>query len=337
MKSVQLTEDWFHGAVSLEWMDAGIKPWRIPHRDYELFHPEGIEGKAEICAGIRLRFHSDTTEIALAFESIQEATSIDCLIEGKLLASNRIQAGAGRTEWKGLPPGSKCIDLWLPQNTGMTINSLMVDDEAVAEALHDPRLKWITYGSSITQCAGAESPSCTWPSIASRELDINLTCLGFSGNCHLEPMVARMIRDLPADLITLCLGINVYGAETLGLRTFRPAVLGMIETIREKHPDTPLVVISPIYAAEREVRENKLGLNVSSIRSEVAAAVEILQQRGDRHLYYRDGRDWFGPADKSHLCDGLHPDAAGYKLLGYRFGENILCDIVGKNGRILLE
>ena len=337
MRSVQLTEEWFHGSVSLEQTKAGIKPWRIPYRDYELFHPEGIEGKAAICAGIRLRFQSDTTDLALAFEPVPEAASIDCLIDGKLLASVRIQAGAGKVEWKDLPLGSKCIELWLPQNTGMTINSLMVNHEAEAEALPDQRLKWVTYGSSITQCVSAESPSCTWPSIASREMDINLTCLGFSGNCHLEPMVARMIRDLPADLITLCLGINVYGAETLGLRTFRPAVLGMVETIREKHIDTPLVVISPIYAAEREVRENKLGLTVSSIRSEVAAAVEILQQRGDRHLHYRDGRDWFGPADKAHLPDGLHPDAAGYKLLGYRFGEQILGDIVGKNGRILLK
>ncbi len=324
MRRVHLTEKWFQGAVSLEWTGAGIKPWRIPYRDYALFPPEGIDGKAAICAGIRLRFQSDTTKVLLAFEPIQDTASIDCMVDGELQASVRIEAGATKAEWRDLPPHSKCIELWLPQNTGMTIISLEVDHEAEAEAETDPRPKWVAYGSSITQCVDAESPAYTWPSIASRALGANLTCLGFSGNCHLEPMVARMIRDLPAEIITLCLGINVYGAETMNLRTFRPAVIGMLEIIRENHPDTPVIVVSPIYAAERESRENKLGLTVSSIRSEVAAAVELLQQRGDRHLHYRDGRDWFGPADEAFLYDGLHPNADGYKRLGDRFGERIL-------------
>ncbi|MEK5645823.1 GDSL family lipase [Paenibacillus rhizosphaerae] len=327
MRRVHLTEEWLQGAVSYEWTGAGIKPWRIPYPDFELFPPEGIEGKAAICAGIRLRFQSNTTEVVLAFEPIQEAASIDCLVDGMLLTSIRLEAGTSKAAWRDLPLRSKCIDLWLPQNMGMTILSLEVDQDAEAEAETDPRPRWIAYGSSITQCVGAESPSYTWPSIASRTLGLNLTCLGFSGNCHLEPMVARMIRDLPADLITLCLGINVYGAETMNLRTFRPAVIGMLEILREKHTDTPLVIVSPIFAAERESRENKLGMTVSSIRREVAVAVEMLQQRGDLNLYYRDGRDWFGPADEALLYDGLHPNADGYKLLGDRFGEQVLSSI----------
>lgn len=327
MKRVHLTEKWFQGAVSLEWTRAGIKPWRIPYRDYELYHPEGIEGKAAICAGVRLRFLSDTTEVVLAFEPIQESASIDCLVDGKLWSSVQMKAGSTKAVWRNLPLNSKCIELWLPQNTGMTILSLEVDHEAEAVAESDFRPKWVAYGSSITQCVGAQSPSYTWPSITSRAWGLNLTCLGFSGNCHLEPMVARMIRDLPADLITLCLGINVYGAETMNLRTFRPAVIGMLEIIREKHKDTPLVVVSPIYAAEREIRENKLGLTVSSIRSEVAAAVGMLRQRGDQQLFYRDGCDWFGMADEALLHDGLHPNADGYKLLGDRFGERVLGNV----------
>ncbi|ASA26160.1 GDSL-type esterase/lipase family protein [Paenibacillus donghaensis] len=184
--------------------------------------------------------------------------------------------------------------------------------------------RWITYGSSITQCVAASSPSRTWPAIAAAAAGYNLTCLGYSGNCHLEPMVARMIRGLPAALITLCVGVNVYGAGTLSPRTFQPALIGLLETIRERHRDTPLLVISPLYGSERETDENKLGFTLPLLRKEIAATVALLQQRGDNHLAYRDGLEWLGAEDAALLPAGLHPDAAGYELLGARFMERIL-------------
>lgn len=327
MKRIHLTEEWFQGAVSLEHREDGVKPWRIPYRDYELYPPQGIEGKAEICAGVRIRFSADASKMTLAFSPLREEARIDCVVDGRPFSSVRLEAGDREAAWRGLPPGGKCIELWLPQNIGMTVSALRVDDAADCAPLPDSRPRWIAYGSSITQCVAAESPAWTWPALASRVSDFNLTCLGFSGNCHLEPMVARLIRDLPADLITLCLGINVHGADTLSGRTFQPAVIGMLQTIREKHADTPLIVISPIFAVDRETKENKLGLTVGAIRSEAAAAVEMLRRRGDRNLYCRDGRDWFGPDDAELLSDGLHPGPDGYKLLGRRFAGRILAGV----------
>ena len=32
-----------------------------------------------------------------------------------------------------------------------------------------------------------------------RTHNLDLTCLGYGGQCHLDPIVASMIRDLPAD------------------------------------------------------------------------------------------------------------------------------------------
>ncbi|MFC4102408.1 SGNH/GDSL hydrolase family protein [Paenibacillus xanthanilyticus] len=332
MDRISITEAWFAGAVSVERTADGLKPWRIPYADYPLYPPDGIGGKAEIAAGIRLRFRTDATQVKLLFAPLMEAAQVDCHMEGTCARTADLAQGETSAAWEGLPAGHKTVELWLPQQVPITIIAVYVEPGAYAEPEPDLRPRWVAYGSSITQCVAAAGPTQTWPAIAAHAAGLNLTCLGYSGNCQLETMVGRLIRDLPADLITLCLGINVYGAASLSARTFRPAVIGMVQSIREKHEDTPLVLISPIYASEREDTPNKLDMTVRLIREEIAEAAALLQRRGDRALHYRDGLAWFGVDDAAHLPDGLHPDATGYRLMGERFVERILGDInLGSN------
>jgi hypothetical protein len=52
----------------------------------------------------------------------------------------------------------------------------------------------------------------------------DLTCLGYGGQRHLDPLIACTIRDRYADLISMCVGINIYGQGSLNVRTFLPAV-----------------------------------------------------------------------------------------------------------------
>ena len=70
--------------------------------------------------------------------------------------------------------------------------------------------------------------------------------LGFAGSALLDPFVARTIRDTPADLISLKIGINLVNHDLMRRRAFGPAVHGWLDTIRDGHPGTPLVVISPL-------------------------------------------------------------------------------------------
>lgn len=330
VRSLPLLEEWFHGAVSLEHRQEGIKPWRIPFRDYDLYPPDGIGGKAEICSGIRLRLSTSSSTFALWFEPLAEDASLDCLADGRLVQTLRLAAQSAEARFTGLPPGVKELEIYLPQNTGMTISGLAIDDDAVAELLEDLRPRWVTYGSSITQCVAASSPSRTWPVIAAGEIGYHLTNLGFSGNCLMEPMAGRLIRDLPADLITLCVGVNIYGAVSSSPRMFKPLLIGLLETIREKHTETPMVVISPIYGTERETEENPLGFTLPLMRREIADTVKLLQARGDRHLHYLDGLEWFGTADGNLLTDGLHPGPEGYELLGSRFSGRLAAALQGE-------
>ncbi|WP_232729845.1 SGNH/GDSL hydrolase family protein [Paenibacillus phocaensis] len=324
LKDLPLNDEWFHGAVSLERNSEGIKPWRIPYADYELFPPDGIGTKAEICAGVRLRFNTDSSVICLGFTPLEDDATLDCLCEGRLQVRLKLSRGAVEARFQGIPRGPQIVEVYLPQNVGMTITRLSVEADAACLAAPDLRPKWVAYGSSITQCVAAEGPSSTWPAIAARECGFQITNLGFSGNCHLEPSVGRMIAGLPADLISLCVGINVYGAASLSPRTFKPALIGLIAAIRDRHPDTPLLVISPIYATDRETNENPLGFTLTAMREEIRETVKMFRRRGDKRIYYGHGLDWFGESDKEHLSDGLHPDGEGYRLMGERFKGRML-------------
>src|SRR5205085_2030551 len=76
--------------------------------------------------------------------------------------------------------------------------------------------------------------------------------LGLAGQCHLDQFTARTIRDLPADVLSLKTGINNVNGDTLRLRTYGPALHGFLDTVREGHPDTPFMVISPILCPAHE-------------------------------------------------------------------------------------
>lgn len=324
LKEVIIAEELFFGAVSLERTDTGIKPWRIPYKDYDLFPPSGINNKAEICAGVRLCFRTNSQVILLKFDAPQDKAQIDCVVDGQLHIAAELNAGDVEAVFSDLAPGWKEIIIYLPHNSGMTVTGLSIGQSSDIELIPRTRPRWITYGSSITQSIGAPSPSRTWPAIAASGSGLDLTCLGYSGNCHLEPMVGRMIRDLPADFISICAGVNIYGGASLSPRTFKPALIGMLETIRDKHTTTPLLVISPIYATERETKVNPVGFILPIMREEMKQVVELLQSRGDQNIFYLDGLELFSGADVAHLPDQLHPDGVGNELIGARFLEKVI-------------
>jgi hypothetical protein len=226
-----------------------------------------------------------------------------------------------------LPPRDKLIELWLPPSGEFRLRGIELDAGASLAAADDLRPRWVTYGSSITHCRGAERPTKTWPAIVAREAGLHLTCLGYASHCQLDIAVARLIRDLPADYLSLKVGINVYGLNSLNERTFRPAVIGFVQTVRDGHPDAPLVVISPILSAPRERTPNQVGMTLRLMREEIAAAVAALRAHGDHHLHYVDGLRLMGP-EQAHLIPGdTHPSAEGYKVLACRFLRSVVVDL----------
>ncbi len=337
MQKIEIPEEIFAGAISLERKDAALKPWRLPHDDLELFPPNSFLQAAEMPAGVRLRFSSNTENICLKFIPADMQRKFDLVIDNKIVKTSLLPPEQRQVVYNNFKNDEeKIMEVWFPQGNAVEMEGLYLDEKASFNVPIDSRLRWVTYGSSISHCGSAESPAQTWPAIVARGNNLNLTCLGYSGNCHLEAMVARMIRDLPADFISLKIGINIYGHLSLGPRTFAAAVMGFIKIIREKQRHVPLVVISPIISPPRETTENILGLNLAKIRESMAKAVRILRKKGDANLYYFNGLDLFGQEFATdYLPDNLHPDAEGYKIIAKNFKKVVLSKIRSRNKNLV--
>ncbi len=309
----------WEGAMSVERSEEASQAWRIQVAERSLFPPE-VVGLAAMAAGVRITFATDSSSLAIAFSASSDASSpLDVVCNGELVATLPVQ-GMERAELHDLPgSGLRRVELWLPHYGQFRLKAIEIDDNATIERVEQKRRRWITYGSSITQCHASRSPTHTWPAIVARRMGWDLVCLGFSGQCHLDPMIARMIRDTPADYISICAGINVYGGSTLSPRTFRPALIGTVKIIREKHPTTPLAVISPIYSPPREQTPNAVGYTLVQMRQHVEEAVSLLCDAGDANIHYVNGLEIFGPELAEYLPDELHPSHEGYARLAENF------------------
>ena len=316
----------WEGAVTVQHTPKWSQPWRLPHQELGLFPPDVLVDRAGMPAGVRLTFRSDTTLVAGEVEPQAELAPIDLYVDGEWVGSAPLE-GTGSFRFDGIEAHAarreRLIELWLPQFGRFRLVSLSLSEGASLGRHEDGRKRWVTYGSSITQCRTAASPSQTWPGVVARGLDVHLTCLGYGGQCHLDTMVARMMRDLPADYLSMCVGINIYGANSLSERSFRPGIIGFVNTVRERHPETPFVVMSPIFSPPREEAENKVGFTLKGMREEVREAVEALRGHGDTNVHYVDGLEVFDPELGHLLPDELHPNAEGYKVMGRNFLEKV--------------
>ncbi|MFD0276108.1 lipase [Kitasatospora sp. NPDC127111] len=346
----------FRGALHLERTAAGLRPWRLPAWTAAQFPEEALRRVVTMPSGVRLAFRTAATVLELALHAEPGSPfpgAVEFWLDGVRSDRAALPAAGGPVVLRFTTPTAEHeteheaehgteheVELWLPQWTSVELTALRAD-----APVHPPhptgRLRWLHHGSSVSQVPEADSAADTWPWIAARRAGVDLLNLSLAGNAHLDPFTARTIRDQPADVISLKLGVNVVTKAAFRLRAFGPAVHGFLDTVRDGHPDTPLLVVSPILSPPFERTPGPAGfeqagagrrfaaagdpadvadgaLTLEVVRTELARIVTA-RAAADPHLHYLDGLALLGPADAGLLPDLLHPDPAGHRLIGERF------------------
>ncbi|WP_257231840.1 GDSL-type esterase/lipase family protein [Streptomyces sp. Rer75] len=374
MTTTPITAELLRGALDLERTEHGLLPHRLPTRA----RAQCADGQLAMVeaqpSGVRLAFRTRATAVELdalrtkmAYRGAPPRPDgvYDLLVDGRLAGRTSVTGGNVRTvdmpigaaetepgpvgtvRFAGLPDRMKDVEIWLPWNEITELVALRTD-AAVEPAPDRGRRVWLHHGSSLSHGSDAESPSTTWPALAASRGGVELINLGLGGGALLDPFTARAMRDTPADLLSVKIGINLVNADLMRLRAFTPAVHGFLDTLREGHPTIPLLVVSPLYCPIHEdtpgpavpdfsrLSEGRLQfraggdpaeraagkLTLTVIRDELA---RIVRQRAadDPQLHYLDGRDLYGEADFAELPlpDQLHPDAATHRRIGERFAD----------------
>ncbi|MFC7494217.1 MULTISPECIES: SGNH/GDSL hydrolase family protein [unclassified Nocardioides] len=366
-----ITADLLRGAVELEQTDRGLLPHRLPAwaRD------QAADGQLAMAesqpSGVRLVLRTEATAIELdAIPTKREYVGAparpdgvhDLVVDGRLHSRATVPGGdtllidmttgrfehrhgePGTASFTGLPPGEKRVEIWLPHDETTVLVALRAD--APVHHVTDERPVWLHHGSSISQGSSAEHPTGTWPAVAAGIAGVDLVNLGFGGSALLDPFTARTMRDTPADVVSVKIGINLVNQDLVRLRAFRAAVHGFLDTIREGHPETPLLVVSPVLCPIHEhtpgpsapdlsaLGEGRLAfvaagdpaeviagkLTLTVVRDELARIVAQRREH-DVHLHLLDGRELYGEADAAELPlpDALHPDPTTHRRMGERF------------------
>lgn len=338
------------------------------HRLPQWTQPQVVDPALQLMRGMpsgcRLEMVTDATTIELdvqltmvTLDGKGVGAGFDLVIDGILVGNVRTHEGTtinvdmstgdfgfepgGPTtvRFEHLSAGEKLVEVWLPNAAVVDLIELRTDG-TVAPPPDRGQRRWVHYGSSISHCLEADRPTGVWPAVAARLAGVDLQSLGFGGQCQLDGFTARTIRDLPADLISCKLGINIVNGDTMRERTFLPAVHNLLDTIREGHPEVPIAIITPIFCPNHEegpgpslfrdgictsaprADEISVGtLALKRIRQLLGEIVEARKAAGDVDLHLISGLDLFGEADVDDLPDLLHPNPAGYQRIGERFHE----------------
>jgi hypothetical protein len=181
----------------------------------------------------------------------------------------------------------------------------------------------IFYGSSIVHGTAASRPGTIYPSIISRELNIDFRNIGFSGMAKGEPALAKWMASLPMSVFVCDYDHNAPTVEHLENTHY-----ALYETIREKNPDVPYIMVTrPDYWTLPREQEFIL-----QRRDVIMASYLKARAAGDKNVYFIDGLSFNVGAHQYEMSlDSVHPNDAGFIRMADSIGTVIRHALEKKN------
>lgn len=179
----------------------------------------------------------------------------------------------------------------------------------------------VFYGTSITQGASASRPGLAYPSIISRELDIETINLGFSDNAIFENSIGQAMCEIDAEMYILDCVPN-SSPEIIKANT-----LELIKQLKMCKPDTPVLLVEGIvseYAYFQKTEKSVFGgmKYIHAQNEALRRSYELALDSGLENVFYLQSDGLIG-YDHEGTVDGLHPNDLGMNRIADRIGQAI--------------
>ncbi|MBO7328671.1 MAG: SGNH/GDSL hydrolase family protein [Lentisphaeria bacterium] len=299
--------------------------------------PEAVRFLSHHTAGVRLDFKTTSKQIRLRVK-LSHSSHMDHMAQtgscgfdlysgapGKnfLVGTARFPFDADAYETTLLPNGfqtEKMRDFTLnfPLYSGVEKIEIGFDEksEIAAPEPWSDSCKMVFYGTSITQGGCASRPGMVYSSLLGRALNRQVLNFGFSGNGKGEKIVAEYLADIED------VGVFVLDYEPNAKPDGIRATLNeFIDTLRQKHPDTPIIVMSSlrfnqelVFTEDTEVQQKDLAESAKFQRREV----ERRRRAGDGKIFFVNGASLCGKNWHEFSVDGCHQTDLGFYVISER-------------------
>ncbi|MFI3295724.1 MAG: SGNH/GDSL hydrolase family protein, partial [Rikenellaceae bacterium] len=206
--------------------------------------------------------------------------------------------------------------LFLPPYNGIEKLEIGVDEGAEFSFI-EPRkeLPIVAYGTSITQGACASRPGMIWTSIVSREMNMPLYNLGFSGNGVLEDALIDLVSDIPAAVYIIDCMPNLQHVEQ---DLLVDSIVKQVVRLRTLRPETPILLTDHLGYPHSLTMDYYAQRERNAVESQ-RIAYERLVEMGVTDIYHLD-YDTIGlPLDAT--VEAIHPTDWGMRVYGDAYVE----------------
>ncbi len=302
-----------------EWIAArdGWHAARVPEL-YRRALPRTAAERALHSAGVELRFESNAEQVELKLlqqhaVDFQVGTAEWQTVNSVIASAAQQSESASNEHILRLTAEASGRQIWqvrFERGFPLIMKSMVVDG-TLSPPPQRKGTRWLAHGSSITQGGSASRAITSYVWQTADLLDWTPINLGFGGSCWGDRVSALYIASRDDwDIVSLEIGINSVGHGIDTPRSFELGYDVFLDVIRERHPDKPIVCISPFWC--RWDSGSEKGRQVELITGYRKAIDSIIARHTDedRNLYFVDGRSLcVGP---EHLMpDLVHPNDAG--------------------------
>jgi hypothetical protein len=221
--------------------------------------PQAIKDLGRLSTGRTAHIETDAATLRLCWDNATGGSSTFKWSQNGMRGIDVYWREAGTAEWHWLgqgdaiSPDSNIVTfnmgssaereflIYFPSYARLTLLRVEVPTAATVTPGPAPSEKWAILGTSLTQCGNTSRPGQCYPAILSREMNVDIANLGFSGSCKMYAGLETLLTASVSDAFIIdCLG-------NMTLTDISTQMFDFLDALAENNPGVPIYVVEQTH------------------------------------------------------------------------------------------